>query len=349
MSVTQQSIEDRISASLAPEAPQAQQEPQEAPDDAVPDEEVIEAPEDEAPPMAAESDEAVSDDDENVVSMETINDMAEYLGIDPSEMYNLQAAIQMPDGTRKQMRIGEWKDTMYSNEEAKIASREAREAATKYTKRLEQFESEIEQYNARQTNIMNIAVQELMRDFQGIDWQTMQRDDPGRYAALRQNYMERNAQLQQAAAHADHYLKQQREALEAQKRESNIQKLAAESRAVLEAIPAWKDEKVAAVEKPKMANYLKSIGFSDDDVNGLSDHRLVVLAHKAMWADEQRGKADAAKKKVLKIGKSVLKPGARRGKAEQKMDREKQLRSQLKESRGAVDAAAALIQHRLGR
>jgi len=56
-----------------------------------------------------------------------------------------------------------------------------------------------------------------------------------------------------------------------------------------------------------------------------------------------------AKKKVLKIGKTVLKPGARQSKADQQIDKERGLRESMQKGGGKIEDAAALIQHRLGR
>ena len=69
-----------------------------------------------------------------------------------------------------------------------------------------------------------------------------------------------------------------------------------------------------------------------------------------LW-DEHSAKGEAAKRKVLKIGKTVIKPGARQGKTEQVEQRDAKLRDQQRKSTGAVsmNIAADRIANRLGR
>ena len=98
-----------------------------------------------------------------------------------------------------------------------------------------------------------------------------------------------------------------------------------------------------------MSEYLLTTGFSQQEVESAADHRAIVLARKAMMWDQHQANADIAKKKVLKIGKKVLKPGARQSKADHKQQTEQQLREQMRASGGSVDSAAAAIQNRLGR
>ena len=98
-----------------------------------------------------------------------------------------------------------------------------------------------------------------------------------------------------------------------------------------------------------MREYLLSAGYSPDEIDQAYDHRTIVLAHKAMQFDAMAKKGTTAKKRVVKIGnKKVLKPGAKRTKAQTQQDAEAQLRAKLKKSGDHRDAAA-LISQRLNR
>jgi len=112
--------------------------------------------------------------------------------------------------------------------------------------------------------------------------------------------------------------------------------------------PEWADESVALADKAGIAKYALELGFSETDVDGIEDHRVVVLLRKAMAHDameteraKPRAKAKAANA-TLKPGRS--KPRQPAKKASQK--RGKAAREQLKES-GHVDDAAAFIHDNL--
>lgn len=63
--------------------------------------------------------------------------------------------------------------------------------------------------------------------------------------------------------------------------------------------------------KGKLTQYLRVQGFADEDIAGAADHRLIMMARKAMMFDNLATKADVSKKKVIKIPKT-LKPGVRK-------------------------------------
>jgi dihydropteroate synthase len=72
------------------------------------------------------------------------------------------------------------------------------------------------------------------------------------------------------------------------------------------------------------------------------------MVRDAMRFREQAKQADVAKKKVIKIGKKVLTPGAAQTKAEKSSNKMKPLRDALRKS-GKIEDAAALLSQRLNR
>jgi len=75
-----------------------------------------------------------------------------------------------------------------------------------------------------------------------------------------------------------------------------------------EAIPEWKDAKKMASERDAIAQTGRSLGFSDDELSQLYDHRAVVALRKAMLYDKM---VVEARKKVeaVKDGPKTAKPG----------------------------------------
>jgi len=63
--------------------------------------------------------------------------------------------------------------------------------------------------------------------------------------------------------------------------------LQAQSDALVRAIPEWKDPEAAKAGKAKVAQYLRGKGYTDQQINTLVDHRVVVMAHKALQSEQK--------------------------------------------------------------
>ena len=79
--------------------------------------------------------------------------------------------------------------------------------------------------------------------------------------------------------------------------------------ALLAALPEWKDPKKAKAEKALVLESAKSVGFSDDDLKSVYDHRLVLLLRKAAMYDQMVSKRQGIKP-VVNNGPRPAKPGA---------------------------------------
>lgn len=109
--------------------------------------------------------------------------------------------------------------------------------------------------------------------------------DPQEY--LRQQAaMNAKAALLQQAQQAQ----QQFQAMQANQTEQHRQEqLARSEKALLDALPAWRDATKRSTEQKEVAQFLLSHGYSPDDLNDLTDHRAVLLARDAMlWQKSQQ-------------------------------------------------------------
>jgi hypothetical protein len=79
--------------------------------------------------------------------------------------------------------------------------------------------------------------------------------------------------------------------------------------ALLAALPEWRDPKKAKAEKALVLESAKSVGFSDDDLKSVYDHRLVLLLRKAAMYDQMVSKRQGIKP-VMNNGPRPAKPGA---------------------------------------
>ena len=85
--------------------------------------------------------------------------------------------------------------------------------------------------------------------------------------------------------------------------------LDSEKDALLAALPEWRDPKKAKAEKALVLESAKSVGFSDDDLKSVYDHRLVLLLRKAAMYDQMVSKRQGIKP-VVNNGPRTAKPGA---------------------------------------
>ena len=87
------------------------------------------------------------------------------------------------------------------------------------------------------------------------------------------------------------------------------QQLIAQKDALLAALPEWKDPKKAKAEKALVVETAKSVGFTEDDLKQVYDHRLVLLLRKAGLYDQMMSKRQGIKP-VVSNGPRPAKPGA---------------------------------------
>jgi hypothetical protein len=142
--------------------------------------------------------------------------------------------------------------------------------------------------------------------FNNIDWVAVQAASPAEYTrlqALREHARGRLGAIeyefnQQQAAFAGHQQQQLRELV------------ANEHQRLTAAVPDFGDQVKGAALRKELGTYLQDrAGFSPDEINQAYDHRLVVIAHKAMMYDRQLGLAAAADAKRNNPPAQVQRPG----------------------------------------
>ena len=167
-----------------------------------------------------------------------------------------------------------------------------------------------------------------------VDWDRLYQENPTEWVRQRELYRDRQEKL--AAAQAE---KARLETMHQQEQQKMRQEaLAKESQKLIEAIPEWKDSKRAVEERGKLVEAARKLGFSDEELNNVVDHRAVVMLRKAALYDELMSKKSTIKPappktKTLTPGSATSQPGK---KSEAKMAQER-----LAKSGHIKDAAAA--------
>ena len=144
------------------------------------------------------------------------------------------------------------------------------------------------------------------QEAQNIDWQKLLESDPVEYLKQQRLSQDRQAKLSQ-----NHQtLAQLQQAEEVDRAKALESRLAVEHQALLDKLPAWKDESKAKAEREQIAHFLTAeVGYTPDDVKSIIDHRAVMLARDAMLYRQMMSKAQAAAKKVSTLPQKVERPG----------------------------------------
>jgi hypothetical protein len=137
-----------------------------------------------------------------------------------------------------------------------------------------------------------------------VDLDRLYHEDPIEWVRQKEVMRERQEKAQAIQAEQQRlYQTSQREQQQALEQQLVLQK-----DALLAALPAWKDSKVAKAEKALVVESAKKAGFSDEDLNSVYDHRLVLLLRKAGLYDQMMSKRQGIK--PVTNGPRPAKPGA---------------------------------------
>lgn len=172
--------------------------------------------------------------------------------------------------------------------------KEFKAAYTRKTQELAEVRKGIE---ARATRLDTIVTQaealaatlagEFQAEFQHVNWGELAANDPAAYVQKRHAFDERQRKLALAVGQLQNAKAQQAQT----QQEAQQQRLVDEQRKLIEAMPEWKDQKKFATDAAELRDYLATSGYDADEVNGVTDHRAVMLARKAMLYDRMVAKA----------------------------------------------------------
>ena len=168
-----------------------------------------------------------------------------------------------------------------------------------------------------------------------LDWDALERENPVQWLKLKELERQKTGEVQ--AVQAEQMRMQQLLAGENDKKLQDH--LVVEHGLVLEKIPEWADGDLQASEQRKLVEFGRAIGFSDNELNTLYDHRALVVLRDAMRYNElTNGDRITAAKSKIGSAKGGNKEMSRRVR-----DRGvKAKRAKLKAT-GKVDDAASLF------
>lgn len=170
------------------------------------------------------------------------------------------------------------------------------------------------------------------------NWAKLQEDDQKNgtttYANAWARWQHGQQRIMMVRAEEQRVAQQQQRAMAAQQE----QYLKQERSALLTALPAWKDPKVAKASSQAIANMMQSLGYADNDI-AIHDHRALIIADKAAKYDALMAQRPQLRQKMRNA--PVVRPG---GGAQAPRTGARQAAQRLSQS-GTVKDAASLLEH----
>ena len=277
---------------------------------------------------------------------EFIDEVAEAAGMELDEFLSSVRIKTKVDGSEGEVALADLvkghqlESSFTRKNQAWLAEKEAA------NKQLESERSKLSDHFQLATTAFGLAQEQLMADFQGVNWNQLQQENPSEWAAKRQQFGERQARLNQAKDQSAQQIQQAVKRQEAEAAQSANETLEREHQTLLEKVPSWNDENIRAKEAAEIADYLDSIGFAQDEISSLKDHKLIILARAALGQQgPSKKKLALAKKKVESIPK-LVKPGASRPQSHGAMSAAQKATAKAQKTGSLDDVTQALIARR---
>mgnify|MGYP003328363206 CR=1 FL=1 len=204
---------------------------------------------------------------------------------------------------------------------------------TKKTQALAEQRREVDQTKEQYASAlayMTQATRQGLAQFDGVDWQTLQQQDPAQYQALSKQY-------QQAAQQVNAFETAQREFFaQAQQQVEAQQKLQAQQsvETLKTLVPEWSNEMYG-----ELRQFAGNYGMTSEEFNRIADHRPILMMLDAMKFHKSR---EVARDKKAKPVTSTRKAKASNVNQTMAARQQKSAMDQLRKGRRVEDAAAVL-------
>jgi hypothetical protein len=243
----------------------------------------------------------------------------------PKRKYKVKAAGEEIEVDEDELIKGYQRSKDYTKKSQEVA--EQRKAIEAERAKLSQVAQERQAYAQRLQAIDQILVKQM----QGENLESLKETDPIGYAVKVAERTEKEKQLSVIRAEQQR-IAQVQQAEQQQKLQAHLQ---SEAQKLVDVIPEFGTEKGQELKR-EIRDYALNLGYSEQDLANLYDHRAVLALYKAMKFEKlQQAKPDAMKRvqeapKVLKAGTST---------PPTKSDADKKAMQRLRDSGKVRDAA----------
>lgn len=239
-----------------------------------------------------------------------LSDIAKLLGADESALdVDDEGNVLVRTKVDGQEGKAKFADLVKSYQLQGHVDKQVREAAEMRKAAQEQAQAIQQQVQIQQQLVGQIAevkaVEAELGKYHAINWRDLYDNDPATAAKLDHQYRE----LQQQHAQKVEGVNQAHQHIQQQSEQQRQATLVEERKALLKAVPEWTDDARAAKDKEAILADLKSRGYSERDLQNLSDHKAVLLARDA-WLYRQQQTSNKVAEKQVRAAPKIIKPGA---------------------------------------
>jgi hypothetical protein len=183
-------------------------------------------------------------------------------------------------------------------------AREAAEREKALTAKAQEAEQQFSQRLKYAENLTQLAANQLLQEYQSINWQQLEGENPGHAALLRQKFQERQAQLRGVY----HNIQQENAQAESKSQAATQEALQREAARLPELIPEWKDAAVAQKERADIRDWAIKAGYEASEIDSINKASVVAALRKAMLFDKLQSSKPEIENKV-RLAPKLVKPG----------------------------------------
>ena len=192
---------------------------------------------------------------------------------------------------------------------------------------VERSKKDVETKIAKLDQLNQAAQVQLQQEYAQVDFEKLYDEDPVEAARLEHKMRKKNEQLQQVQQQTQQLqMEEFNKYLEEQQKQMTVK------------IPEMTHPEKGPQFRKQMRDYLSSVGFNNQEIDSVYDHRYVLLVRDAMAYRNLQQAKPQIKKKAVNAPK-VVKSGVSKSKGQQAAEAKRQQLSRLKKTGKVADAA----------
>lgn len=244
-----------------------------------------------------EADEVNSEDESDAEQVEEESDSEDDEQSDEDQEQPETITVKV-DGEEVEVTLDELKSGYSRTQDYTRKTQEIAQTRKQVEAELQQVQAERQQY----AQILGQLTEQLQ--VQEPDWDALRATDPIEYSLQMADYQRKLQQQQIAKAEQQRVMQQ----VQADNMKQVQATLAREAEALAALIPEWKDAEKSKAVKAMVKEQGKKLGFSDEELSQVYDHRAILALRKAALYDEIVSKREQVKPKAVQ---KTLKPSGK--------------------------------------
>ncbi len=241
--------------------------------------------------------------------------------------------------------------TLPGGETAKVTLEELRKGYSResdYTRKTMKHAEEVKAFESSRTQQLEAfkqALGTLRAELDGlvvneekVDWDKLRQESPAEFVRWKEYF--RDMKDKRAAVMREQETVAQAEAVKA--RQQHLETLKSESEQLSKKLPIFADPEKGVKARNELRSYLLNNGYQSQDIDGLSDHRAVMIAWKAAQYDKLQASKPQVEKRVVALPK-VQKPGAATDADALTVQKRTALEQKLRKTGRVEDAASIFL------